>query len=108
MGNARLREAVTAFGFGRPTGIDLPGENGGLVKPLKKWTSFSTESVSQGYEVMVTPMQLARAFCAVANGGRLVQPRLVKGTLDPDGDVLDQDPPARLRPTAAGRSPPPP
>jgi cell division protein FtsI (penicillin-binding protein 3) len=55
LGNARLYAAITRFGFGRLTGIDLPGENPGKVSPLKKWTSFSTESVSQGYEVMVTP-----------------------------------------------------
>jgi cell division protein FtsI/penicillin-binding protein 2 len=88
LGNARIDAAITRFGFGHPTGIDLPGENGGKVSPLKKWTSFSTESVSQGYEVMVTPLQLARAFSAIANGGRLVQPHLLRGTLDPDGEVL--------------------
>jgi cell division protein FtsI/penicillin-binding protein 2 len=88
LGNARLYAAITRFGFGRETGIDLPGENPGKVNALKKWTNFSTESVSQGYELMVTPLQLARAFCVIANGGKLVQPRLVRGTLDADGQVL--------------------
>ena len=85
MGNAKLHRALTSFGFGQPTGIELPGEDPGCVNPLKKWNKFSTESVAQGYELMVTPLQLARAFCAYANGGRLVEPRLVKGVLDAEG-----------------------
>jgi cell division protein FtsI/penicillin-binding protein 2 len=88
MGNARLYKAMTSFGFGRPTGVELPGEDGGVVHPLARWTKFSTDSVAQGYEVMVTPMQLARAFCTYANGGRLVSPRLVKGVLDTEGGII--------------------
>ncbi|HEV7301756.1 MAG TPA: penicillin-binding protein 2 [Tepidisphaeraceae bacterium] len=88
MGNPRLYKAITSFGFGRPTGIELPGEDRGTVHPLNKWTKFSTDSVAQGYEVMVTPMQLARAFCAYANGGRLITPRLVKGVLDSEGNII--------------------
>src|SRR5688572_9004232 len=92
MGNSKLHKALTNFGFGRPTGIELPGEDPGLVNPLKKWNKFSTESVSQGYELMVTPIQLARAFSAYANGGRLVTPRIVKGVLDADGGVVARTP----------------
>lgn len=88
MGNQKLHEALTSFGFNRPTGIELPGEDPGMVNPIKKWNKFSTESVSQGYELMVTPIQLARAFSAYANGGRLVTPRIVKGVLDADGGVV--------------------
>jgi cell division protein FtsI/penicillin-binding protein 2 len=88
LGNARIYAAITRFHFGQVTGIDLPGENSGKVNPLNKWTHFSTESVSQGYEVMVTPLQLARAFCVYANGGKLVRPHLLRGTLDPDGHVM--------------------
>ena len=87
-GNPRLHRAITSFGFGKATGIELPGEDPGVVHPLSKWTKYSTDSVAQGYEVMVTPMQLARAFSAYANGGRLVKPRLVKGVLDTDGDII--------------------
>ncbi|MBV8780072.1 MAG: penicillin-binding protein 2, partial [Phycisphaerae bacterium] len=89
IGNAKLYKAITSFGFGRTTGVDLPGEDGGVVHPLKKWSKYSTESISQGYEVMVTPMQLCRAMCAYGNGGHLVTPRVVKGVLDPDngGDI---------------------
>ena len=77
LGNDRLHAALAAWQFGRRTGIDLPGENPGVLRPLARWSRSSTESVSQGYELTVTPIQLARAFCGYANGGRLVTPRLV-------------------------------
>jgi cell division protein FtsI (penicillin-binding protein 3) len=90
LGNTRLRQAITSFGFGQKTGIDLPGETNGKVYPLNKWGLKSTESIAQGYEVMVTPIQLARGFCAIANGGRLVTPRLLMGTVDPRGNILSR------------------
>jgi cell division protein FtsI (penicillin-binding protein 3) len=96
LGNAKLRAAITSFGFGRPTGIELPGEDGGRINPLDRWTKYSTESVSQGYEVMVTPLQLARAFCAYGNGGHLVQPHIVKGVMDSDGQILQRTTPVSL------------
>lgn len=89
MGNAKLHKALTGFEFGRKTGIELP-EDPGLVNPLPKWTRYSTESVAQGYELMVTPLQLARAFAAFGNGGRLVKPRLVTGVLDAEGNVVER------------------
>jgi cell division protein FtsI/penicillin-binding protein 2 len=102
MGNQNLYKALTSFGFGKATGIDLPGEDPGLIHPLKQWTKYSTESVSQGYEMMVTPMQLARGFCAYANGGRLVQPRILKGVLDAEGNVVSRN--ETKGPSAASRS----
>jgi cell division protein FtsI/penicillin-binding protein 2 len=100
LGNPRLHKALSSWNFGKLTGIELPGENGGKLNPLSKWTNFSTESVSQGYEIMVTPVQLCRAFCAYANGGRLVTPHLIKGVLDADGNVV-----ARYRHTDLSRLP---
>ena len=97
MGNQKLYAALSGFGFGRRTGIELPGEDPGLLHPLKKWTNDSTVSVPQGYELMVTPIQLARAFCAYANGGRLVQPQIIKGVLDPDGNIIAHQRPKSLR-----------
>lgn len=90
MGNARLHDAITRFGFGKRTGIDLPREDSGVVYNLRKWTRKSTESVAQGYEVMVTPLQLARAFSVYANGGKLVTPHLLLGTVDPDGNIMSR------------------
>ncbi|HEY2584380.1 MAG TPA: penicillin-binding protein 2 [Tepidisphaeraceae bacterium] len=96
MGNPRLHSALSSWGFGRPTGIELPGEEGGLLEPLKKWNSWTTESVSQGYELMVTPLQLARAFCAYGNGGRLVKPTLIKGCLGAEDQVVPRIKPTEL------------
>jgi cell division protein FtsI/penicillin-binding protein 2 len=91
MGNTRLHTALSSWDYGQPTGIELPGENGGKLNQLARWNKFSTESVSQGYEIMVTPMQLCRAFCGYANGGRLVSPHLIKGIVDADGNVIASD-----------------
>lgn len=90
MGNEKLRTALDSFGFGKRTGIELPAEDPGLLNPLKKWSKYSTESASQGYELMVTPVQLCRAFCAYANGGRLVKPTIIRGVLDADGSVVSR------------------
>jgi cell division protein FtsI (penicillin-binding protein 3) len=90
LGRSKLHEALTGFGFGRRTGIELPGEDPGLVHPLSAWRDYSIPSVSQGYEMSVTPLQLARAFCAYANGGRLVTPRIMRGVLDVDGSVISR------------------
>ena len=97
MGNPKLYKALSSWGFGKPTGIELPGEEGGKLLALKQWTKYSTESVSQGYELMVTPLQLARAFCAYANGGRLVTPTLVKGFLDEGGRVVPRQPATQVQ-----------
>lgn len=88
MGNKNLQRALAGMGFGKATGIELPGEDPGRLNPLSRWTRYSTESVSQGYELMVTPLQLARGFCTYANGGKLVKPHLIKGVLDPTGNLI--------------------
>lgn len=89
IGNNELYASLVGFGFGKQTDIDLPGEGKGILRPVRKWSKASTESLAQGYEILVTPLQMARAMCAVANGGRLVTPRVVKGTLDEDGADVD-------------------
>lgn len=97
LGAERLSTSIRAFGFGAPTGVELPGENGGLINPLRKWTRPSVVSVAMGYEMMVTPLQLVRAAGAYANGGKLVQPTIVHGSIDSAGVVQ--------RPTGAKRPP---
>ena len=77
MGNARLYQAAVAFGFGGPTGIELPGELSGRVRPLKKWNAYSTGSVPMGQEIAATPLQIVAAYGALANGGTLRSPKLV-------------------------------
>lgn len=80
VGNAELYQAAVTFGFGRQTGIELPGELSGRLHPLRKWTSYSTGSIPMGQEIAVTPLQLAAGYTAFTNGGKLISPRLVRGT----------------------------
>lgn len=87
MGKDRLYQAISAFGFGDRTGIDLPGEDPGLLRPASKWSNSDVISVVQGYALMATPLQLARAMSVYANGGRLVQPHVLKGVLEADGQI---------------------
>ena len=79
LGNDRLFDATYRFGFGRPTGVELPGELSGILAPLQKWTSYSTGSIPMGQEIAVTPLQLIVAYGALANGGRLISPRILHG-----------------------------
>ena len=76
MENSRLFEAATIFGFGRKTGIELPGELPGILRPLREWTSYSTGSIPMGHELATTPLQLITAHAALANGGQLIRPRI--------------------------------
>ena len=75
--NEGIFQAATTFGFGRKTGIELPGELEGQLRPLQQWDSYSTGSVPMGQELAVTPLQLAMGHAALANNGRLTNPRLV-------------------------------
>lgn len=95
LGNERLHKNVRAFGFGEKTGVGLDGEDPGLVRPFHRWNSFTTTSVPMGQEVGVTALQLARGFCAFANGGLVVQPYVIRAVLAADGRVLSDfsDPP---------------
>jgi cell division protein FtsI (penicillin-binding protein 3) len=78
MGNEQLHAAVQAFGFGHRTGIDLPAESAGIVRPLAQWDHYSTGSIPMGQELAATPLQIIRAHAALANGGRLITPHLVQ------------------------------
>jgi cell division protein FtsI/penicillin-binding protein 2 len=75
--NERLYEAAKLFGFGHKTGIELPGELSGILRPIKEWTSYSTGSIPMGHEIATTPLQLISAHGALANRGLLVRPRIV-------------------------------
>ena len=74
--NAGLYQSLLTFGFVRRTGLELPGELIGLIRPLDKWNDYSTGSVPMGHEIAITPMQLITAHASLANGGRMVYPRL--------------------------------
>jgi cell division protein FtsI (penicillin-binding protein 3) len=77
VGNPALYKYQRKFGFGEKTGIELPGESGGLLRHVEDWSATSGVFLSIGHEVAVTSLQLALAGAAIANGGILVKPRLV-------------------------------
>ncbi|PWT87732.1 MAG: penicillin-binding protein [Proteobacteria bacterium] len=87
LGAPKFYDYIRLFGFGSPTGVDLPGESRGLLRRLENWTPVSIGSISMGQEVGVTPMQLVTAVSAIANGGLLWRPRVVN-ELKRGDDVL--------------------
>ena len=89
LGKKRLRDGLALFGFGKKTGIELPGERDGVLRPIQKWDGYSETRVPFGQEICVTAIQIVRAFSILANGGRLVQPHLVKAIVHGDGSVED-------------------
>lgn len=90
-GNTRLHEFIRMFGFGDLTGIELRGEHPGLVYSLPRWTDYSTQSVAFGQEISATPIQLLTAFCVFCNDGVLLRPRLVRGVIGADGELLQDE-----------------
>jgi cell division protein FtsI (penicillin-binding protein 3) len=84
----QLDEILRSLGFGTPTGVELPAEARGLYRPVEKWQAVSRAGLAIGQEVSVTPLQIARAYAAIANGGLLVTPRLVLETRDRAGNVV--------------------
>jgi cell division protein FtsI (penicillin-binding protein 3) len=78
VGVDRMSRYVQQFGFGRPISPDFPGESPGIVWDPAKWTERALASVSMGYQIAVTPLQMAAAVSAIANGGELVEPRIIR------------------------------
>jgi cell division protein FtsI (penicillin-binding protein 3) len=87
LGERRLYDGATALGVGQPTGVDLPGENAGIFRPLDRWSALSNAEISMGQEVSLNALQLARITAVVANGGYLVQPHVVTKIIEPGGVV---------------------
>ncbi|MDB4900683.1 MAG: penicillin-binding protein transpeptidase, partial [Gemmatimonadetes bacterium] len=81
-------EALRDFGFGTPTGVPYPVEASGTLREPARWSKQSANSMAMGYEVAVTPLQLAAAYVALANDGELLEPALVREVRAPDGRVL--------------------
>lgn len=79
---------IQAFGFGNPTGIDLTGEGTGILIPREELRPINIATIGMGQGIAVTPIQLATAVAAVANGGKLIRPHLVKEILDAEGKAV--------------------
>ena len=78
LGKRHLTPWIDRFGFGRPTGIDYPGESGGIVLPPERWSGSTIGNVPIGQGIAVTPLQMASAYAAIANDGVAVQPHLLE------------------------------
>jgi len=85
VGNQNLYEYVRRFGFGHRTGVELPAEAPGILRPLKRWQPTSIGSVPMGHEIGVTSLQLAQMGSVIANGGYLVAPHVVAWEQTPGG-----------------------
>lgn len=85
LGKETLYKYTQNFGFGNKTGINLPGEATGILRPVYHWTDFSTAVVSFGQEISVSTLQMALMVSVIANGGELLRPRIIKAVLDEDG-----------------------
>jgi cell division protein FtsI (penicillin-binding protein 3) len=107
LGEPRFYDYIRGFGFGSPTGVDLPGESRGLLHRLEHWTPISIGAVSMGQEVGVTPIQLITAVSAIANGGTVYRPRIVKElrrgeqVLPAEGAQASVEPRLAIRPETA-------
>jgi cell division protein FtsI/penicillin-binding protein 2 len=97
LGTKRLYRACRDFGFGMPTNISFAGEASGTLRHITKWSGFSIASVSMGQEIAVTTLQLAMAYSAIANGGFLMKPLLVKQIINDNGKSIYRETPEVLR-----------
>lgn len=91
VGGERLYKMAQRYGFGIETMVELPGEIRGELKVPGLWSGTTLNSMAIGYEVGVTPLQVAAAYCAVANGGMLMKPYIIKQIVSPDGEIRQED-----------------
>ena len=90
-------ETFRDLGFGMPLGVPLPAEASGTLREPTQWSKQTSASILMGYEIAVTPLQLVTAYSAIANGGELLEPHLVKEVRSVDGKVLYRAEPRRVR-----------
>jgi cell division protein FtsI (penicillin-binding protein 3) len=97
VGERNLFRYLRNFGFGMRTGIELIGEEGGRVHDINQWSQRTLATLAYGYELSVTPLQMAMAYSAIANGGDLLRPRIVLGWKDLNGSFVPDSTPNKLR-----------
>lgn len=88
VGASALHATLARLGFGKPTGIDLPGEASGVLRPADKWSGTDAQVAAYGYSYSVTLMQIARAVAAIANGGLMMRPLVAREVRNKAGTVL--------------------
>jgi cell division protein FtsI (penicillin-binding protein 3) len=97
IGPERFYRQARDFGFGIPTGIELPGEVRGRLKKPNEWSGITMQTMAYGYEVAVTPLQIAAAYAAVANNGVLMKPTIVRRVVSEDGETVREIQPQKIR-----------
>ncbi len=97
IGSKRFYKMARNFGFGTKTNIEFPGEDQGVLKKPKDWSAMTLNSLAFGYEVSATPLQIACAYAAVANGGKLMKPTLLKKITDVSGNIIRESKPRYIR-----------
>lgn len=104
LGEENLYRYAKKFAFGKKTGIDLPGEVSGWIKKPKDWSKTSIGAISIGHEIAVTPLQVVRAYAAIANGGYLVEPFVVSRIVSPEGNILYEKQMGKLERAISGKT----
>jgi cell division protein FtsI (penicillin-binding protein 3) len=97
LGDQKFYEYIRRFGFGERTGIELPGEISGLIRAPQAWSKISITHIPMGHEIGVTPLQMATAMATIANGGKLMMPRIVKSMTTSDGKTVSSLAPVTVR-----------
>src|SRR5437667_289042 len=97
VGDQKFYEYIRRFGFGERTGIELPGEINGVIRPPQTWSKISITRIPMGHEVGVTPLQMTSAMATIANGGKLMTPRIIKSVTASDGKTISSVSPVVLR-----------
>lgn len=97
VGKNKLYRTARDYGFGTPTKISLLGETQGLLRTPSEWSDISLAEISMGHEVGATAMQLAMAYSAIANGGFLIKPRLVRQIVDFNNTIVYREKPEVIR-----------
>jgi cell division protein FtsI/penicillin-binding protein 2 len=97
IGNERLYSMLKEWGFGKKTGVGLGGETWGQVRAFSAWNGYTLRRIPFGQEMSANALQLTRAFCAFANGGLLMQPRLIQSITDENGAVVEAFRPKAIR-----------
>lgn len=97
VGRQNFNATVRKFGFGERTGIDLPAETSGIVRPIEKWNGDSLASMAIGYEIGVSALQMATAFATIANNGERIQPHIIKEIRDSNDNVISAPQPDKTQ-----------
>ena len=101
VGDKRMYDFMKLYGFGSRTGVELPGETAGLLRPVARWQPSSMGSLAMGQEVGVTPLQMAAAFGALANAGVRISPHIVREIRGDDGSIVYRASPEQRRVVSA-------